>query len=131
MEHDIILSGHASLGKSMFASSALKTPQSQMRGCRYDWAQDYKPSQFADFADNIRGMIDFVLYIPATPVEAEQGFSVTKRVKTDIRNKLKTPALQDLLRIMLLSPSEAEFDPKKAINHWTIPWTEGCQIRSR
>ena len=79
---------------------------------------DYKPSQFADFADNIRGMIDFVLYIPATPVEAEQGFSVTKRVKTDIRNKLKTPALQDLLRIIHLFPPEAEFDPKKAIDHW-------------
>ncbi|KAK2169507.1 hypothetical protein LSH36_9g09065 [Paralvinella palmiformis] len=74
--------------------------------------------QFADLAGNMLALIDVVLCIPATSVEAEQGFSVMKRVKTDFRNRLKNPALQDLLRIILLSPPEAEFDPKKAIDHW-------------
>jgi len=63
-------------------------------------------------------LIDVVLCIPATSVEAERGFSVMKQVKTDFRNRLKNPALHDLLRIILLSPPEAEFDPKKAIDHW-------------
>ena len=68
--------------------------------------------QFAHLAGNMLALIDVVLCIPATSVEAERGFSVMKRVKTDFRNRLKNPALQDLLRIILLSPPEAEFD------HW-------------
>ncbi|KAK2149533.1 hypothetical protein LSH36_447g00023 [Paralvinella palmiformis] len=74
--------------------------------------------QFADLAGNMLALIDVVLCIPATFVEAERGFSVMKRVKTDFRNRLKNPALQDLLRIIHLFPPEAEFDPKKAIDHW-------------
>ncbi|KAK2149036.1 hypothetical protein LSH36_471g06000 [Paralvinella palmiformis] len=74
--------------------------------------------QFAHLAGNMLALIDVVLCIPATSVEAERGFSVMKRVKTDFRNRLKNPALQDLLQIILLSPLEAEFEPKKAIDHW-------------
>ena len=40
------------------------------------------------------------------------------KVKTDFHNKLGNLALNDLLRIMLLSPPEAEFNPEKATNHW-------------
>ena len=63
-------------------------------------------------------LIDLVLTIPATSVEAERSFSVMKRVKTDFRNKLANPALNDLLRIILLSPAEVGFDPLPAIQHW-------------
>ena len=63
-------------------------------------------------------LIDLVLTIPATSVKAERGFSVMKRVKTDFRNKLANPALNDLLRIILLSPAEVGFDPLPAIQHW-------------
>ncbi|KAK2147629.1 hypothetical protein LSH36_544g06010 [Paralvinella palmiformis] len=86
--------------------------------------------QFADLAGNMLALIDVVLCIRATSVEAERGFSVMKQVKTDFRNRLKNPALQDLLRIILLSPPEAEFDPKKAIDHWynTLDRRESDQL---
>ena len=61
---------------------------------------------------------DLILSIPATSVEAERGFSVMKRVKTDFRSRLTSRALNDLLRIILLSPPEAEFEPEPAITHW-------------
>ena len=67
---------------------------------------------------SVLALIDLVLTIPATSVEAERGFSVMKRVKTDYRNKLRNPAMNDLMRIILLSPSEAAFDPTPAIEHW-------------
>ena len=67
---------------------------------------------------NVLSLIDLVLTIPATSVEAERGFSVMKRVKTDFRNKLANPALNDLLRIILVSPAEVGFDPLPAIQHW-------------
>ena len=41
-----------------------------------------------------------------------------KLVKTDFRSKLSNTALNGLLRIVLLSPTEAEFDPTPAIEHW-------------
>ena len=64
-------------------------------------------------------LIDLVLTIPATSVEGERGFSVMKRVKTDFRNTLANPALNDLLRIILLSPAEVGFDPLlPAIQYW-------------
>ena len=67
---------------------------------------------------NVLSLIDLVWTIPATSVEAERGFSVMKRVKTDFRIKLANPALNDLLRIIRLSPAEVGFDPLPAIQHW-------------
>ena len=67
---------------------------------------------------NVLSLINLVLTIPATSVKAERGFSVMKRVKTDFRIKLANPALNDLLRIILLSPAEVGFDPLPAIQHW-------------
>ena len=74
--------------------------------------------QFVDITGSVLALIDLILTIPATSVEAERGFSVMKRVKTDYRNKLRNPAMNDLMRIILLSPSEAAFDPAPAIEHW-------------
>ena len=74
--------------------------------------------QFVDITGDVLALIDLILTIPATSVETERGFSVMKRVKTDYRNKLRNPAMNDLMRIILLSPSEAAFDPAPAIEHW-------------
>ena len=74
--------------------------------------------QFIDVTVDVLALIDLILTIPATSVEAERGFSVMKRVKTDYRNKLRNPGMNDLMRIILLSPSEAAFDPAPAIEHW-------------
>ena len=71
--------------------------------------------QFVDITGDVLALIDLLLTIPATSVEAECGFSVMKRVKTDYRNKLRNPAMNDLMRIILLSPYETAFDPAPAI----------------
>ncbi|XP_041365354.1 uncharacterized protein LOC121380553 [Gigantopelta aegis] len=67
---------------------------------------------FGDVVPNIPGLMDLVLTIPATSVEAERGFSVMKRVKTDFRNRLHNRALSDLLRIILLSPAESRLSAR-------------------
>ena len=38
--------------------------------------------------------------------------------KTDFRSKLTNTAFNSLLRIILLSPTETEFDPTTAVEHW-------------
>ena len=66
--------------------------------------------------------------IPATSVEAERGFSVMKRVKTDYRNKLRNLAMNDLLRIILLSPSEAGWMKSEIFYEYVVnilnPWLD-------
>ena len=74
-----------------------------------------------EFVGEARGvllLIDLLLSIPATSVEAVRGFSTMKLVKTDFRRKLSNTALNSLLRILLLSPTEADFNPMPAIEHW-------------
>ena len=74
--------------------------------------------EFVGEARSVLLLIDLLLSIPATSVEAERGFSTMKLVKTDFRSKLSNTALNNLLRIVLLSPTEAEFSPTPAIEHW-------------
>ena len=74
--------------------------------------------EFVGEARSVLLLIDLLLSIPATSVEAERGFSTMKLVKTDFRSKLSNTALNSLLRIVLLSPTETEFDPTPAIEHW-------------
>ena len=74
--------------------------------------------EFVGEARSVLLLIDLLLSIPATSVEAERGFSTMKLVKTDFRSKLSNTALNSLLRIVLLSSTEAEFNPTPAIEHW-------------
>lgn len=71
-----------------------------------------------DIAPNFLRLIDLILTIPATSAEAERGFSALKLLKTDTRNRLQEDSLNTLLRIVLLSPTEQEFDPSPAVQHW-------------
>ena len=65
--------------------------------------------QFGDVTGSVLALIDLILTIPATSVEAECGCSVMKRVQTDYRNKLRNLAMNNLMHIILLSPSEADW----------------------
>ena len=56
--------------------------------------------------------------MPASSTEAERGFSTMKLIKTNLRASMKSETLNDLLRIVLLSPSESEYDPTAAVEHW-------------
>ena len=69
-------------------------------------------------APNFLRLVDLLLTIPATSAEAERGFSSMKLVKNKLRSRLQDSNLNNILRIVLLSPSEEEFDPAPAVDHW-------------
>ncbi|ELU00533.1 hypothetical protein CAPTEDRAFT_185334 [Capitella teleta] len=68
--------------------------------------------------ENILGLIDLWLTLPASSAEAERVFSQLKIVKSDIRSKLQDTRVSDLLTIQLCSPSIEDFDPTEAIHLW-------------
>ena len=84
--------------------------------------------QFGDVPGSVLALIDMILTILATSVEAKRGCSVMKRVKTDYRNKLRNPSMNDLLRIILLSPSEVGWMKSETFYEYVVnilnPWLD-------
>ena len=64
------------------------------------------------------------LTIPFSTADCERAFSTMKRVKTPLRNRLKTTTLDWLLRISIEGPDLNDFDFELAVNKW-------CAIRNR
>ena len=69
---------------------------------------------------NILKVMDLILTLPATSSEVERGFSQMKLIKTNIRSKLSTENLNNLMTIKMLAASIEEFDPIPAIEHWNV-----------
>ena len=67
---------------------------------------------------NILQVMDLILTLPASSAEAERGFSHMKLIKSNIRSRLTTDSLRDLLRIKLESSDIKAFDPKEAVELW-------------
>ncbi|XP_062587203.1 uncharacterized protein LOC134248845 [Saccostrea cucullata] len=68
--------------------------------------------------NNILGLIDLVLSLPATSVRNECLFSTMKLVRGKRRGRLANSTLDDLLLIAVQSPPISDFDPDDAIFHW-------------
>ena len=79
----------------------------------------------ADQFPNLFGLVDLILTIPASTAECERGFSAMKRVKSELRTRLNTSTLSDLMIVMLESPSICDFEPLRACELWA----EDCQRR--
>ena len=79
----------------------------------------------ADQFSNLFGLVDLILTIPASTAECERGFSAMKRVKSELRTRLNTSTLSDLMIVMLESPSICDFEPLRACELWA----EDCQRR--
>ncbi len=58
------------------------------------------------------------LVIPVSTVDCERGFSTQNRIKTKLRNRLKTNRLDQLMRIKIEGPPIREFDFTKAMEMW-------------
>ena len=58
------------------------------------------------------------LTIPVTTADCERGFSAVKRIKTSLRNRLKTETLDYLLRISTEGPDPDSFDCDQAVTLW-------------
>ena len=56
--------------------------------------------------------------IPVSTAECERAFSAMNRIKTDLRNRLKTPTLDCLMRISIEGPSVSDFNFERAADLW-------------
>ena len=59
------------------------------------------------------------LVIPFTTADCERAFSSMNRIKTTLRNRLKTSTLDNLLRISIEGPELEDFDFDTAVNSWS------------
>ncbi|XP_069102573.1 zinc finger protein 862-like isoform X2 [Argopecten irradians] len=75
---------------------------------------------------NLFHLIDYLLSLPSSSVDAERGFSVMKQVKNDWRSRLGDRNLSDLMMVILETPAVEVFDPLPAIHFWN---NEGQRVR--
>lgn len=64
-------------------------------------------------------LITHALVLPVSTADCERCFSVIKRVKTDLRNRMSTQTLDRLLRIRIEGPDMDEFDFNQAVKDWS------------
>lgn len=72
-------------------------------------SKNYK-SNFA----NLCHIINILRVFPVSNAKVERAFSTMKRVKNDLRNRLRTTTLDNLLRISINSTSLSNFSPQSA-----------------
>ena len=68
-------------------------------------------SMFHYQCQNVLGLIDLILTLPAASTDAERGFSKMKYAKNDFRSCLSDDHLIDQMMIMLDGKTESMFDP--------------------
>ena len=56
--------------------------------------------------------------IPVGTAECERAFSSMNRIKTELRNRLKTKTLEYLMRNSIEGPSLADFNFERAADIW-------------
>ena len=68
--------------------------------------------------ENILGIIDLILTLPASSSANERGFSEMKLTKTSIRSKMSNATLNNSIAIQMSTPGVKLFDPEQAMNRW-------------
>ena len=71
-------------------------------------------SSLATILPQMHELARIALSTPVSTAEYERGFSSVKRIKTELRNRLKTETLDFLLRISTEGPDIEKFDFEKA-----------------
>ena len=59
------------------------------------------------------------LVLPVATTDCERAFSTMKRVETDLRNRMQTKTLDQLLRIRIEGPDLSEFDFEDVVDCWS------------
>ena len=67
---------------------------------------------------NLAKLATIALLLPMSSVDCERGFSALSRVKTDLRNRLSSRTLNDLLMITIEGPAPESFPYDSACNIW-------------
>lgn len=84
-------------------------------------------SQCSKLCPNFLGLVDLLLCLPASSVDAERTFNQYKIVKSDWRSILAFRNVTDLLLVQLEAPSIEDFDPMPAIQLWNKDSSRGRQ----
>ena len=75
-------------------------------------------SDFISDCPKVIKVVSLVLTLPASSAENERGFSLMKRIKTDIRASMTSETLSDLMSVHLLTPDVGDYDPTGAVHAW-------------
>ncbi|XP_071157051.1 uncharacterized protein [Mytilus edulis] len=75
---------------------------------------------------NLFLLVDYMLTLPGSSVDAERGFSCMKLVKSDWRSRLGEDNLSDLMLISMEVDPIATYNPMPAIEKW---YTGGLRAR--
>lgn len=67
---------------------------------------------------NLTSLASIAAILPVSTAECERAFSAMKRIKTDLRNRMKTSTLDCLMRISIEGPELECFDYEKAADLW-------------
>lgn len=75
-------------------------------------------SQDVQTMKNILALLQIYMVIPSSTAEAERGFSLMQRIKTDHRSSLSSSTMTDLMMIKLCASELHSFDPVPSISMW-------------
>ncbi len=66
----------------------------------------------------ISDIVAWIAVLPAASAGVERVFSAMKRIRSSVRNRLKTKNLDHLLRISMEGPEITDWDPVPALRKW-------------
>ena len=75
-------------------------------------------SSFQAMFPQMRKLIAILAILPISTAECERAFSTMNRIKTDLRNRMKTPTLESLMHISITGPPLQDFDFSEAADVW-------------
>ena len=75
-------------------------------------------SSLQDMFPQLTKLASIAALIPVSTAECERAFSAMNRIKTDLRNRLKTPTLDCLMRISIEGPPLSDFNFERAADIW-------------
>lgn len=100
----------------------------QKLSCETVWQRFLAESSDSNEYTNLCKLLNFILILPFSTAECERGFSQLNLIKSDIRNRLSTDTVNDLLMVKLYGPNLTDFCPDEAINLW---WNDVAEGRIR
>ena len=75
-------------------------------------------SVYRDSFTELAKLAAAALVIPMSTADCERGFSAMKRIKTDLRNSLKTETLDYLMRISIEGKDREDFNFDRSADMW-------------
>lgn len=75
-------------------------------------------SSLQDIYPQLSKLASIGALVPISTAECEHAFSAMNRIKTDLRNRLKTPTLDCLMRLSIEGPPYSDFNFERAAYIW-------------